>query len=1360
MLALLGLFSAQALGQAYQIDKITTTEGLSQGFVQSLHEDSRGFIWIGTKNGLNRYDGYSVKRFVPDPLSPWSLRASSINSITEDARGLLWLGTDKGLIAMDPYTNRFVELEKIQPDIPDAEVLSVAIDAGGRVWFSMRIRTGNSLFFIENPKDFLSQIRSDNFKGSDFRLQQIELQAGVQAPIQRLFFSEENRLMGVDFLNTLCRAAAKELVMRPVQAGEVKTVQSGNYSVFYLKARREGVLFQAKNTAGKDLSLNDAVFFLQQADGQKILLSAGTKKNNLVKTLDILSKHDEKPSVNNMRFFDQFPTLVELDKPIMPTSLIDQNGDIWIGTNGYGLRILRPGKNKFIRYAPNSSIYNFTLLPDGNIWPGIFNAPNLINTRSNSLQLVPWLNKIPNGPLIYSLFYEGNGEGWAVGCINNERLSLYKYLPDRDQWLEIPSELEFIKDKPLHFLQDRKGQLWLAGNNGEILRIDPRSGRKEEWNVANLFKDLLSGMIYSNGITASADGNIWIATNQGLLKISNADAAPKFQVQPLEHLQGNATVAVKDILCVHADKKMPGVIWLGTRGNGLCRLDTRNGSTENYAVRNGLADNVVYGILQDARGFLWMSTNRGISTLDPFNKSIYYFFTKKFSINTEFNSYSYRELPGGKFAFGSIQGLFVFDPLEITRQKQPSRIVITDIKVNGYDVDPTTEGSKVSINENNEFRIQLSHDENNVSVSFAAMPVSDPYLCEYRYRINGKGASWVRLGSQNNINLASLAAGKYQIEIQASTLETDWEASPGVQVELIIMAPWYNSTLAWVIYLLVAGGIAYFLWAYKKNQLEQKHQTAIMQKEAERLRSLDDLKNRFFSYVTHEFKTPLTIILGLTEQMERQAADRNSMASIKQGIQQQTRNILELVDQLIDLGRSQEKVLQLQLQQSNVSEYIQYLVESLRPLAEFREIKLTFRTSAPELVMDFDPLRTKYILVNLITNAIRHTQNGGAIQVELEKTGDNRLSVKVTDNGEGIDPKDLPHIFDTYFRGKSKSGEKGHFGIGLSFVKHLVELFNGEIKVESVLGEGTSFTMLLPVSNTAPRQSLLLEQTTSALPQESDAASREGATKDLPIVLIVEDNPVITAYLISSLKSFYRVLAAPDGQKGLELALEHLPDVIVTDLVMPGMDGYELTRQIKTHELTNHIPVLMLSARAGLEDRLAGREHGVDVVLPKPFNEKELIMILQNLIALKQRWKERYTNRPQPVSEGREEEVFVANEMEELDKMALSADPFIRKLYAAFEEHFSSDSFDRDELCSVLLVSRSQLQRKVAAVSDLSAMELLRLYRLQRAYKMLEQDPELHVKEVCFRCGFKNVAHFSNLFSKTYNIKPTQVKKR
>lgn len=1339
------------------MESITVADGLSQGFIHAICEDSRGYKWVGTFNGLNRYDGYQVKRFLPDNSTKWAIKANYIYCITEDEYGLLWLGTDKGLVVMDPYSERFVHLADIDPKFPVNDV--VEIDArAGRIWISDRLKmiasnVQSQIYTITPLPELARLIQENKLSASIFNLQFIDIPPDIKGPARwvQVPGSKNTDILFIDELHQLGKINPITLQTTSADPRLVDYPRFGSYGLLYYSKERSGCVFHLTDDAINKCKIKYLSEFIHPSGQMPLLYFLGSPELYQLDTAISPKINIDQDFRSVLRRYKPYFTL---DQPISSSSIIDRNDNIWLGTIGFGVRKLRPKKVSIKQYIPKVGCYNFNILPDGRIWPGRDFPFKVFDPQTSKEGLAPWGYWDEKNNRIFNLLISRSGDWWLPNC-KNDQLFIKKKEYQTGQWKEIPVSLPYLDSGTLPILEDKNANIWLSAINGKIARIRPLDNQIEYWSFdADFPKQQQGFVLQSSCMVEDSQGTLWLGSNQGLVRIEYPEATPIFTVW---HNYSPKGVLFKNerISSICPDPNLPHLIWIGTLGGGLHCFDSQKETTEIYNENDGLANNVVYGVLPDTFGYLWLSTNRGLSRFDKQSKTFYNLSSDDKRLDTEFNTDAFRLLPSGELAFGGLDGLFLLRPLQEKQNKQANIVAITAIKINGLLLNPAVESPYIHFTNQNEVSLLLPFNKNSITFEFAALQTSNPFSSNFRYRMMGLDEQWINAGTQRTANFTVMPPGQYTLEVQSVNGKEIWENAPITRLFVTISPPWYRSWFAYLCYAGMIAGIFYTYLHYERRYLILKYTENIRRVEIERLKSLDDFKNRFFGSISHEFKTPLTIILGHAKRLSTNN-DQQDISKHAEAILHQGQNLLEMVTQMVDVTKLDNENIQLNEEKGNISDYLRYLVESLKALADFKNIQLEVNSAVPQLEMDFDPLRLKYVINNLLTNAIRHTPSGGMVRVSIRLDQPKQLAIVITDTGEGIAPEELPFIFDRYFQGSSKfKQDEPQFGIGLTFVKDLVTLFGGTVSVMSTVGTGTQFSILLPIKQEAlPIKTPFITPVLDNIYHETPI---DAASKNLPLLLIVEDNSFISKYLRDTLTAHFQLEFAIDGNAGYESALNLVPDLILTDVMMPGMDGYELTHKLKNALPTSHIPIVMLSARSGLSDRIIGQQSGANAYIGKPFDEEELILTLNNLFQLQHRWRERYaylsahsteTNAPLPVNIPEQEVTTIEQ-----------TDAFMYRLYAIFEAKHTNEDYDLLQLCTDIEMSKSQLQRKLAALSDQSAMQLLRQFRLQKAYKILLADPSKNVKEVCFEVGFKDASHFSRLFSKTFNIAPSDVKK-
>ncbi len=570
-----------------------------------------------------------------------------------------------------------------------------------------------------------------------------------------------------------------------------------------------------------------------------------------------------------------------------------------------------------------------------------------------------------------------------------------------------------------------------------------------------------------------------------------------------------------------------------------------------------------------------------------------------------------------------------------------------------------------------------------------------------------------------------------------------------------------SSTLAerifssYILYALIFVGLIIVAFIFFKNRILLKTQLELQHQEAERLKDMNEFKTRLYANITHEFRTPLTVILGLSDLM-MEKADELTPEKIKEHmglVASNGNNLLHLINQILDLSKLESSNMSLDLIQANISNYIESIVHSFQPFANTQKINLSFQSDAPDLKMDFDKNNLFKIVSNLVSNALKYTNEGGKVKVVLEKKNENVL-IKIIDTGIGIPKEALPHIFDRFFQATTDQLQKQiGTGIGLSLTQELVKLSDGNIRVDSEIGIGTQFHIELPIHNTAPivnpeTSAVLMQKEVNAYtiwpqPKKEDTITIDHNNEEnLPTLLIVEDNKDIIIYLKTILEPFYHLEVGTDGKMGVDKALEIIPDIIVSDVMMPKMDGFEVCNFLKNDERTSHIPIVLLTAKSEIQSRLHGLERGADAYLSKPFNKNELLIRLQKLVELRQQLKSRYVDfKVPPPSE---------------DKAVQIEDAFIEKLRTIVEKNLDDPRFGVQELCKAVNLSRMQVHRKIKALSGASTTMFIRSIRLQKAKLIMLTKSQMNISEIAYEVGFNDPNYFSRAFNQQFGKSPSK----
>ncbi|MBK8193787.1 MAG: response regulator [Lewinellaceae bacterium] len=1029
--------------------------------------------------------------------------------------------------------------------------------------------------------------------------------------------------------------------------------------------------------------------------------------------------------------------------------LKDNAGNIWLGTFYGGAKVVLKHKKPFVNYQPvpgkpgsleGNTINKLTERPDGSIWvPANGKGLALFDPWKETFRHIPGKTTATNNTdavTFLGVLEDTDHNAWAITF--NE---IWKIDGRTGQWKNMkPSGMPSKGIWLLMQFKDSGGTHWI-GTQGGLYSYDHKANAmiwhslnsnnqvKEQGNNANI-----------QDIFESPNGDLWVATYGGANRLKRGSR--QFEYFPFH----------RHILCIHRDNN--DVIWFGTV-DGMAYFNATSGKVEFYPKAGSLRGQVVHSILEDNLGRFWFGTGTGILCFDPISCLAREYNQKDGVVNRQFFGTHLRSKTG-EFYFGGTKGLLRFHPDSIRDNAFIPPIVLTnfqilnkDMPIRGSPGDTLRWKSPLKTNITYTENINLPYWQNDFAFEFAALDFTAPLNNRYKFRLEGYDTSWVETSAERRFaHYTNISPGTYTFTVLGSNSDGKWNET-GASVRIVVNPPWYTTWWASLFYFVAFIGLLLSIRRFELNRQSVKA-------EARRLEELDAVKSRLYTNITHEFRTPLTIILGLAEQLKASASE-----SVKTGLDMIYRNgqrVLQLVNQMLDLAKVESGHLKLDLVQGDVVVYMKYLLESFHSLAENKHMRLHFRADITTLLMDFDPERLQTVVSNLLSNALKFTPEGGDVYFMITQIEENRvpqLQLKVRDTGPGIPEETLPYIFDRFYQSDDSAIRSADgTGIGLTLTRELVKLMQGQISAKSpVPGNtgGTEFTVVLPVLRTAPIQSGLPDSR-PATPASAvrPASGSSGQPSNKPLVLLVEDNPDVVRYLQTCLHSGYRIETTFDGVQGIEKALESVPDLIISDVMMPRKDGFEVCRVLKNDERTSHIPIILLTAKADIESRLVGLKRGADAYLAKPFHKEELLVRIYNLLEVRRRLQTHYLTLA-GLKEGEMPPGMVVPEHE-------MEDAFIQKVRELIEADFSVQ-WQVPELAHKLLVSTTQLHRKLAALTGMHTTEFVRHVRLTKASQLLRSKPDERISAIASESGFENVNEFNRRFKEVFGMPPGEWRK-
>lgn len=1353
--------------------QLTSNEGLSQNFISAIYQDKNGFIWFGTKDGLNRYDGYEFKVYRHNPFDTTTLSGNFISALMEDSKGRFWVGSN----SLDLFIPERDEFKRIDLKLPhmlnqspgaNDNITSILEDKYGLIW----IGTHDGLISYDPQTEKFrkyyqeqdsSTTLSDNIilsLGIDDSL----LIVGTQNGMKLLNLSGVQNDI-INFIKIVHPPAVEVMTSKRTILSQYRVsdnlifagTPSGLIKINLSTMTSEFIPYLGHNFFPQ--WLNRILSITQDKNGDLWLACSGGL---------VVYNHYR----NNFKYYFHNPKDDQSLSMNSLTSLFaDRGGKIWIGTAGKGINLYDQNRKNFELYSgmidtePFKSSFSVTaIMADSKNYLWISSQHKLfkVNRKTRQYTRVSLLYG-PEGE-ITSVLEDGKQNIWVSSSAGIHRISesgdrIVHYTHD-------PLNPNSLRDNFVSLLFiDSKGNLF-ASNSNYLSRFDEKSNSFTHYKL-NLSDDR-NITLNIKAIYETQDGSLWLGWSEGLVKY-NLDTHEK---TIYSHKIGNPNSIINnDILTICEDPVQPKkYLWVGTQGGGLSRLHLEDGTFTNFTVNDGLPNNVVYGILTSGNE-LWISTNNGLCrvTTDKYGTPSFrsYDVTDGLQGN-EFNTFAYSRSRTGELFFGGLNGVNAFFHSNIRDNIYIPQVVITELKfLKGFYKEKNEVQPQIKIADNYS-EVTIPYSQNTFTVQFAALDFTATERNKYMYMLKPIHDNWINLGTQRNVTFTELGSGEYELVVKGSNNDGIWNEE-GASLKIIITPPFWNTVWAYGFYIFIFLLFLYGLRKYEMNRLRLKNRLKLESFETQKLKELDEMKSGFFANISHEFRTPLTLILGPAEQLERNEIDESKKEKLNT-IKRSANRLLRLINQILDLSKLEKGKTSLSCEEGDIVEFVEGITMSFESIAERKNIQLLFDSENLNVKSYFDRDVFEKIFFNLLSNAFKFTPQGGRVEVKIygpEEVQDEPNEIKfckisIKDSGIGIDESDLPKVFNKFFIVKNITGftEQGS-GIGLALVKELVELHKGKISVDSKIDEGSVFTVIVPVGKdflnedeityrktpdkfaVSSRMNEIIDE--EILYTENDNGNDDDKLTDDPlIVLIVEDNPDLRNYISAQLKIEYKIIEAKTGKEGCEKAVEFIPDIIISDVMMPEMDGFELCKKLKTDERTSHIPIILLTARAGEEDKLSGLETGADDYLTKPFSSKELSLRVKNLIEIRQTLRRKFSSslviKPKEIAAG------------SVDKL------FLEKAIKIIETNISNDKFSIEEFSNRMNLSHSQLHRKLKALVNQSSIQFIRSIRMQRALELLQNNSG-NIAEIAWQVGFTDPSYFTKTFSKHFGYLPSEVYK-
>ena len=1292
----------------------TTDDGLHSSHVSFVKQDGRGFIWTAVSGGVTRFDGKKFEIYRDNIGSSGQLKGELFFSLFIDLRKELYVHTEKGLQYYNPRSDKFHSLYTAAGKLLLAE--NYVFTDSSSLW----TRNRDTVFHYQiDYRCQLPCLREINRVFIDTSL--LQDVRGIYPHGKDLWLLTNRGLFELDPAGAVCP-------IYPQIMGMVCQTWSSSDGRQVAVVTSEGVYW--KN------AYNGFNFFPLPDPGR-----CRTRFFEHRGTYYVVSNH------KIYRLSRQgLAVLVNEELDIVDATL-DRQGNFWLGVDAGGLRFVNPSPSAFTTFAEGCYISG----------PPVFEGDD-----SLSIPLTGWPDSLAHVYRHRGYYrYAANGRCAGTALASDHRAMVMGSAGERlilmfdsVHWLAgaVGGSLTDLRPfgrrpvQPLRLADIGEGAYVVISNEADLQWRQLSSDVNLEINLLQLAgveePELRRryAMLSLAQLTAVSRGQgdwLWLCNDFGIYGLRPQPAAKRFDQlfyrlpANQQHLRPTAILQ---------DRHQPDILWLGTL-HGLQRFSRRHKRLEPVVGKDLLPSDIVYTLIQSRDGRLWLGTQRGLVMYDPRNGNTARYTRADGLPANEFNRHTAREHPDGRIFMGTVAGMVAFDPADMQPATNAAGMVIT--RVTGMDTIYPGLGNYLRLD-------PLPYNRNDLKVEFALLDFLNPELNQYRYRLLGKGDEWVSVGQQNMISFARLSPGSYVLEVAGTNGKGGW--SRPARLAFAVGKPWWLTGWAWLSYVLLLSALLLAFFRYRIGLERERAEWLLSQQEAASWVEMENLKSRLFTNMAHEIRTPLSLIMGYAAELaEKSQAQWRDLAV---EIQQNSRKMLQLIDQIRDLARLRELGgLTLKPQPTDVAAFMAAQLASFRHAARQAEIELLPDLPDSPVRAMIDPAALQSILINLLSNAIKFTPAGGRILLSLTPPAEGYFSFSVTDTGVGIAAADQARIFERYYQG-AQAAATGGIGIGLAHTAELVALLQGEIGLESAPGQGSSFRVKLPfveaeevVGPAEPLPAAHLLPAETALP-----AAAAGQAK--PLLLLVEDQPDMVRFLQNILQQDYSVITAANGAMGLQIALQTVPDLIISDVMMPEMDGLELCRRLKSDVRSSHIPLVMLTAKTEDHDKQAGLGQGADVYLTKPFDKNLLLLQLASLLRLRQNMQHHFTSLLMQPAGAKEAAADPAQQAAAEDQR------FIQALTELIRERFHDPLFGVPDMERALTMSKSQLHRKMTALVGYPAGQALRSFRLQAARTLLLERPEQSVSDIAMACGFSDANYFSTAFRQAYGCSPKQFRQQ
>lgn len=1306
--------------------------GLSNNYINSIEQDALGFMWIATADGLNRYDGTQFVKYRSDSNN--ALTNNNISQVEYDHRKEeLVLGTDKGLNRYLPKIDKFKAYCNTNDSLKEF-VKSFTFDPKGNLVVSM-LRNRQGLYILNEEKIIQSFMHES---GNENSLSSNEITSLAMQNDSILWIGTFDG--GLNKMNYSTKEITRIKNSRfSKQINEVYVDLDNNVWV----GTKEGiqVITTTKDTLSLKNGLSDQNVLCFEEDNEgKLWIGTRNGGLNILDKSSLLNNKDVSikwylPKSDGTSVYNR--TVSSIKK--------DDKGNMWLGTST-GVNFVNP-RDEPVKLLQNKTADRETLshnrigslaqASNNNIWIGTDGGGlDLMNLKTGTFKHYRHQNDNPNSlsnNYIISVFEDSQKRVW-VGTYQGGLNRLDTLTGNTKKYLE-DIDIRVI-------FEDQKNQIWVGTNRAGLFIYDER---KDTFKQIEKLRAL-----DIRDIEQGSENSLWIATfGNGILGFNTASQeVVYFDTNTLE---GFPTDVFLSILPLNNEDLL-----LGSRYEGLIRFNPATKSFSIFTEADGLSNNTITSIVQENKNFVWLGTSRGINRFNILNNKTYDLSALNNVQTSEFNVGAVLKTSNGRLYFGGNKGLNIIYPKRLKRDDKDYNLVFQNFLIYNEPVPilPEDKKSVLDASITYEDEINLNHDQSLFTISFTILKYPEAKDINYSYILEGYHENWIKLKGNGVANFSQTPPGEYALKVKA-LMNSGQEITN--ELDIIIHPPFWKTLPAYILYVLLIIVFLLLGMKYYSERLKLKTSLAFEKKQRQLEHDLNEERIHFFTNFSHELKTPLTLILAPLEDLLNQLKKEKHLKKVRL-VKKNAENLHSIISKLLKFRKAETGLSQLVISTHNLSKLLEQTYLNFKPLAKKKKIQFHLSLPKEEVIVNLDVEKFQIIINNLVSNAFKHCKENDEITFQLIDTN-HSIKIQVKDTGPGINEKDLPYIFDWYYQ-SGKSPKKKGTGIGLALTKSFVELHNGTVNViNNTETSGVTFTFEIPKNE---ELSTTLREHTSedneleelwgvSTMEESEEENYKNIKlkKDRKLVLLVEDNKDIIHYIESILEEEYDLILSYNGKDGIEKATEYIPDLIISDVMMPQKSGIDLCHHLKNQMSTTHIPIILLTAKTNTESIMTGYEEGADDYITKPFNSEILKTRVHNLLKNREKLKTYFTSKESELSE------LSSSSLKLLDKEK----QFLSKLKSIILEHLKTDKINVDIVAQHIGMSRSSLYRKITAITGNNINDYIKKVRIEKACHLIKHE-NMTISQASYEVGFKSVKYFRKIFKEELGVLPSTYKKK